>query len=87
MYLLGRIGDFVKDDPRVIQFILNSSICSWPLGPPLGRAEVNVSVDLLLLYIGDKRKDIAVTVGVCRIDISYPLINVVQGSQMLVPLH
>ena len=77
MYLLGRIGYFVKDYPRVVQFVLNGSIGCCPLCSPFGRAEVNVSIYLLLLNVRDKSEDIAVTLGVCRIDISYPLINVV----------
>ena len=58
-----------------------------PLGPPLGSAEIYISVNLLLLNIGEEREDVAVTVAVSRIDISNPLINVAQWSQMLVPLH
>ena len=86
VYLLWGIGDVVKNNPRVIQFILNSSIWTWPLGPPLGSAEIYISVNLLLLNIGEEREDVAVTVAVSRIDISNPLINVAQWSQMLVPL-
>ena len=51
MYLLWGIGDVVKDYPRVVQFVLNRTISRLPLRPPLGRAEVNVSVYLLLLNI------------------------------------
>ena len=86
MYLLGGIGDIVKDNPRVVQFVLNASVSSWPLSPPLGRAETDVSIDLLLLNIRHKREDITVTVSISRINIPNPLINVVQWSQMLVPL-
>ena len=86
MYLLGGIRDVVKDNPRVVQFVLNCSISTMPLGPPFGRAEVYVFIDLLLLNIGEEREDVAVTVAVSRIDISNPLINVAQWSQMLVPL-
>ena len=77
MYLLWGIRDVVENNPWVVKFVLNGSICRWPLGPPLGCTEIYVSVYLLLLNVGNKREDIAVTVGVCRIDISYPLINVV----------
>ena len=77
IYLLGRIGDVIKDNPRVVQFVLNASVSSWPLCPPLGRAEADISVDLLLLNIGDKSKDVAVTVSIGRIDVPNPLINVI----------
>ena len=77
IYLLGRIGDVIKDDPRVVQFVLNASVSSWPLCPPLGSAEADISVDLLLLNIGDKSKDVAVTVSIGRIDVPNPLINVI----------
>ena len=77
MYLLWGIGDIVKDNPRVVQFVLNASVSSWPLCPPLGRTEVDISVDLLLLNIGDKSKDVAVTVSIGRIDVPNPLINVI----------
>ena len=77
MYLLGGIGDIVKDNPRVVQFVLNASVSSWPLCPPLGRAEADISVDLLLLNIGDKSKDVAVAVSIGRIDVPNPLINVI----------
>ena len=87
MYLLGRIGYFVKDYPRVVQFVLNRTISRWPLRPPLGCTKVDVTVDLLLLNIRDVCEDVAVTVGVSRIYVSNPLINVAQWSQMLVPLH
>ena len=87
MYLLWGIGDFIKDNPRVIKFILNGSISTFPLGPPLCRTEADVTIYLLLLNIGDTREDIAVTVRVCRIDVPNPLINVVQRRQVLVPLH
>ena len=87
MYLLWGVGDFVKDNPGVVQFVLNCSISTFPLGPPFGRAEVYVFIDLLLLNVGEEREDVAVTVAVSRIDISNPLINVAQWSQMLVPLH
>ena len=80
MYLLGGIGDVVKDNPRVVKFILNSSISRLPLSPPLGCAEVYVSVYLLLLNKGDKCEHVAMTVGIRRIDIPHPLINVVEGS-------
>ena len=80
IYLLWRIGDIVKDNPRVIQFVLNASVYTLPLRPPLGRAEANVSVYLLLLNVRHTREDVAVTVSICRIDIPDPLINVVQGS-------
>ena len=87
MYLLGGIGDIVKDNPRVVQFVLNASVSSWPLCPPLGRAEADISVDLLLLNIGDTREDITVAVSISGIDIPNPLINVIQRSQMLVSLN
>ena len=77
IYLLGRIGDVIKDNPRVVQFVLNASVSSWPLCPPLGSAEADISVDLLLLNIGDKSKDVAVTVSIGRIDVPNPLINVI----------
>ena len=77
IYLLWRIGDIVKDNPRVVQFVLNASVSCWPRGPPLGRAEADISVDLLLLNIGDKSKDVAVTVSIGRIDVPNPLINVI----------
>ena len=87
VYLLWGIGDVVKNNPRVIQFILNSSIWTWPLGPPLGSAEIYISVNLLLLNIGEEREDIAVTAAVSRIYVPNPLINVIQRCQVLVPLH
>ena len=87
MYLLWGIGDVVENNPRVVEFILNSSICRWPLRPPLGRAEANVSVYLLLLNVRHTREDVAVTVSIRRINVPYPLINVIQWSQMLVPLN
>ena len=87
IYLLWRIGDIVKDNPRVIQFVLNASVYTFPLCPPLGRAEVYVSHNLLLLNIRHTRENVAVTVGVSRIDVPHPLINVAQWSQMLVPLN
>ena len=80
MYLLGGIGDIVKDNPRVIQFVLNASVNTLPLRPPLGRAEVYVSHNLLLLNIRHTRENVTVTVGISRIDIPHPLINVVEGS-------
>ena len=87
MYLLWGIGDVVENNPRVVKFILNSSIHRLPLGTPLGRAKVYVSIDLLLLNKRDTREDVAVTVSIRRIYIPYPLINVIQWSQMLVPLN
>ena len=78
VYLLWGIGDVVKNNPRVIQFILNSSIWTWPLRPPLGSAEIYISVNLLLLNIGEEREDIAVTAAVSRIYVPNPLINVIQ---------
>ena len=87
VYLLWGIGDVVKNNPRVIQFILNSSIWTWPLRPPLGSAEIYISVNLLLLNIGEEREDVTVAVSVCRIDIPNPLINIVERCQMLFPLH
>ena len=87
MYLLWGIGDIIEDYPRVVQFVLNRTISRWPLRPPLGRTKVDVTVDLLLLNIRDVCEDVAVTVGVSRIDVSNPLINVAQWSQMLVPLN
>ena len=51
MYLLGGIRDVVKDNPRVVQFVLNVTISRSPLRPPLGSTEVYISVDLLLLNI------------------------------------
>ena len=87
IYLLGRIGDVIKDNPRVVQFVLNASVSSWPLCPPLGRAEVYVSHNLLLLNIRHTRENVAVTVGVSWIDVPHPLINVAQWSQILVPLN
>ena len=80
MYLLWGIGNVVKDNPWVVQFILNSSVGSCPLGSPLGRAEVYVSHNLLLLNIRDTRENVTVTVGVSRIDVPHPLINVAQWS-------
>ena len=79
MYLLWGVGDFVKDNPRVVQFVLNCSISTIPLGPPFGRAEVYVFIDLLLLNVGEEREDVAVTVRIRWIDIPNPLINVIQG--------
>ena len=79
MYLLRGVGDFVKYNPRVVQFVLNCSISTFPLGPPFGRAEVYVFIDLLLLNIGEEREDVAVTVRIRWIDIPNPLINVIQG--------
>ena len=87
IYLLGRIGDVIKDNPRVVQFVLNASVSSWPRDPPLGRAEADISVDLLLLNIGDKSKDVAVAVSISWINIPNPLINVIERRQMLIPLH
>ena len=87
IYLLWRIGDVVENNPRVVKLVLNGSICRWPLGPPLGSTEIYISVDLLLLNIGHKREDVAMTVSIRRVDVSNPLINVVEWSQMLVPLH
>ena len=87
MYLLWRIGDVVKDYPWVVKFILNCSISSCPLGPPFSRTKADVTIDLLLLNIGDTREDVAVTVSIRRINVPHPLINVIQWSQMLVPLN
>ena len=87
MYLLWGVGDCVKDNPWVVQFVLNCSISTFPLGPPFGRAEVYVFIDLLLLNIGEEREDVTVAVSVCRIDIPNPLINIVERCQMLFPLH
>ena len=87
MYLLWGIGDVVENNPRVVKLVLNGSICRWPLGPPLGRTEIYVSVDLLLLNIRHEREDVAMTVSIRRVDVPNPLINVIQWSQMLVPLH
>ena len=87
IYLLWRIGDVVENNPRIVKFVLNGSICRWPLGPPLGRTEIYVSVDLLLLNIRHEREDVAMTVSIRRVDVPNPLINVIQWSQMLVPLH
>ena len=87
MFLLWGIGDVVKHYPRVVKFILNNTISRWPLRPPLGCAEVDVPVDLLLLNIGHERKDVAVTVSIHWINIPNPLINVVQWSELLVSLH
>ena len=56
------------------------------LRPPIGRAEADVSVDLLLLNIRHKCEDVTVTVGVSRINVPNPLINVVKWSHILVPL-
>ena len=78
VYLLWGIGDIVKNNPRVVQLILNRSICTLPLGPPLGSAEIYISVNLLLLNIGEEREDIAVTAAVSRIYVPNPLINVIQ---------
>ena len=77
MYLLGGIGDIVKDNPRVIQFVLNASVYTLPLRPPLGRAEVYVSHNLLLLNIRHTRENVALTVSIGRIDVPNPLINVI----------
>ena len=77
IYLLGRIGDVIKDNPRVVQFVLNASVSSWPLGSPLGRAEVYVSHNLLLLNIRHTRENVALTVSIGRIDVPNPLINVI----------
>ena len=85
-YLLWGIGDIVEHYPWVVQFILNCSISTWPLGPPLSRAKVNVTIDLLLLNIRHAREDVAVTVSISWINVADPLINVAQWSQMLVPL-
>ena len=49
IYLLWRIGDVIEDNPRIIQFVLNVSISTLSLCPPIGCAEADVSVDLLLL--------------------------------------
>ena len=80
MYLLRGIRDIVKDNPRVVQFVLNNTFSRLPLSPSLGRAEIYVSVYLLLLNKGDKCEHVAMTVGIRRIDIPHPLINVVEGS-------
>ena len=85
MDLLWGIGDVVKDNPRVVQFVLNCSISTFPLGPPFGRAEVYVFIDLLLLNVGEECEDVAVTVRIRRIDVPDPLINVVERCQKLVP--
>ena len=87
MYLLWGIGDVIEDYPRVIQLVLNWTISTLPLGPPLSRAEVDVTIYLLLLNEGDTREDITVAVCISGIDIPNPLINVIQRSQMLVPLN
>ena len=87
MYLLRGIGDVVENNPRVIKFVLNGSICRCPLGPPLGSTEIYISVDLLLLNIGHERKDVAVTVCIRWVNVPDPLINVIKRSQMLIPLH
>ena len=87
MYLLWGIGDVVENNPRVIKFVLNGTICRCALGPPLGSTEIYISVDLLLLNIGHERKDVAVTVSIHWINIPNPLINVVQWSELLVSLH
>ena len=81
------IFNIVKDNPRVIQFVLNASVYTLPLRPPLGRAEVYVSHNLLLLNIRHTRENVAVTVGVSWIDVPHPLINVAQWSQILVSLN
>ena len=86
MYLLGGIRDVVKDNPRIVQFVLNVTISRWPLRPPLGSTEVYISVDLLLLNIWDKCEDVAVTFSIGRVDISNPLINIIKRSQHLIPL-
>ena len=86
MYLLRGIRDIVKDNPRVVQFVLNRAISRLPLCPPLGRTKVDVTVDLLFLNIRDVCEDVAVTVGVSRIYIPNPLINIIKRSQHLIPL-
>ena len=86
MYLLWGIGDIIEDYPRVVQFVLNRTISRWPLRPPLGCTKVDVTVDLLLLNIRDVCEDVAVTVGVSRIYIPNPLINIIKRSQHLIPL-
>ena len=86
MFLLWGIGDVVKHYPRVVKFILNNTISRWPLRPPLGCTKVDVTVDLLLLNIRDVCEDVAVTVGVSRIYIPNPLINIIKRSQHLIPL-
>ena len=87
MYLLWGIGDIVENNPRIVKFVLNSSIRRCPLGTPLGRAEADVSIDLLLLNKRDTREDVAVTISIRGIDIPNPLINVVQRCQVLVSLN
>ena len=87
MFLLWGIGDVVKHYPRVVKFILNNTISRWrPLRPSLGCAEVDVPVYLLLLNVGDKCEHVAVTVGISRIYIPNPLINIIKRSQHLIPL-
>ena len=80
IYLLWRIGDVVENNPRIVKFVLNSSIRGCPLGTPLGRAKVYVSIDLLLLNKRDTRENVAVAICIFGIDVPDPLINVVQGS-------
>ena len=87
IYLLGRIGDVIKDNPRVVKFILNGSISTRPLRSSFSRTKIDVSVDLLLLNIRDECENVAVTIGVSRINVPDPLINVIKRSQMLIPLH
>ena len=78
MFLLWGIGDVVKHYPRVVKFILNNTVSRWrPLRPPLGCAEVDVPVYLLLLNVGDKCEHVAMTVCIRRINIPHPLINIV----------
>ena len=86
-YLLWGIGDIVENNPRIVKFVLNSSIHRLPLGTPLGRAKVYVSIDLLLLNKRYTREDVAVTVSIRGIDVPNPLINVVQRCQVLVSLN
>ena len=85
--ILRCIGDVVKDNPRVVQFVLNSSVSRWPFCPPFGRTEVYISIYLLLLNKRDTREDVTVTVGISWIDIPNPLINIVERCQMMFPLH
>ena len=87
MYLLWGIGDVVENNPRVVKFVLNGSICRLPRGPPLGSAKAYVSIDLLLLNKRYTREDVAVTVSIRGIDVPNPLINVVQRCQVLVSLN
>ena len=85
--LLWGIGDVLKYNPRIIQFIRNWTISILLLYASLACAEVDVAINLLLLDVRETREDVAVTLSVSVIDVPDPLINIVQRSQCLVSLN